>query len=990
MKNTTLKTLFLLTITLFITSAYAQTDRKSYTSTEVGKVLEKVQSAENLTLREPANLLTKEESQILRDYYITSEISNSTFRATGDVYALDVRNGGDYGTFPLTGPFNIASITTIPNDIYASDFDVTGTLYALETTNANLLTVDPDTGTVTVVAALTGAATGLTYSGLSWNKINSTMYALTTDGTTTNLYTLDLATGSMTLIGATGTTLGIWLAIDNTGIIYMADIGNDNLYTLSPTTGAATLVGPLGVDISFAQDADVDPVSNTLYMAGYIGGGVNNIYSVNVTTGTATALGSVNSNAAELGMFSIDGPIGIDNNFVCDDAITIGLGIINSNGPSNTAGGASNVCLSGATNAEWYKYTATNSGDLTISSDLASNTGVDTRVSVYNDDCNSLACIDSDDNSGANNTSTVVIPVVSGTTYLIEWDDANNADAFDFELSLAISCPDPVNFSVASFTDTSADFSWDAVVGATNGYVLSVFNAGDDPDVDTPVYTENIPSGTLTATATPLMAQTMYDAYLTADCDTDGMSNSVSVSFETDIAPPVCGGMFSDLGGNTGPYLPNENTVTTITPDVSGDVVTVTFTYVDIETSSGSGNQDGCWDYLTVYNGPDTSYPVLAQTLCGEESGDGGVPSVPGSLLSIGMSFTSTDVSGALTFVFTSDGSVQETGWLADVTCGPPPMCVTPGSFTNASNTDTTATYTWDAITNASNGYIFSVFNDGDDPNTATAVYTENVAFGTNTATATGLMPATAYDAYIVADCDADGISSMGMDSFTTEAAPPVCGGSFVDSGGVSGDYSPNESTTTTITPDVAGEYVTVTFTYVDIEANAFGAGNQDGCWDFLTIYDGPDASSPVLAQTLCGEESGDGSIPSVATSLLSTGDSFTSSHTSGALTFVFTSDGSVSETGWIANVTCGALSIDDYQADQFNYYPNPTTGLLHINAKQQIETIEVINMLGQQVMSLNPNALEVTLDFSNLNQGAYFLRSSINGNLTTHKIIKR
>src|SRR5690606_18168775 len=136
--------------------------------------------------------------------------------------------------------------------------------------------------------------------------------------------------------------------------------------------------------------------------------------------------------------------------------------------------------------------------------------------------------------------------------------------------------------------------------GATNGYILNVFNAGADPDVDTPVYTENIPSGTLTATASPLLPQTMYDAYLMADCDTNGLSNAVFLSFETDIAPPVCGGTYADSGGASGSYSPDESTTTTITPDIPGDVVTVTFTYVDIESSSGSGNQDGCWDFLTV------------------------------------------------------------------------------------------------------------------------------------------------------------------------------------------------------------------------------------------------------------------------------------------------------------------------------------------------------------------------------------------------------
>ena len=980
--------LFLLMFTLSITFVSAQTARESMVPDNVGKVLEKIQSVENIHLKEPAGLLNKEEKQLLKNFYQTSD---TRFRADGDVYALDVRNGGDYGTFPLAGPFTIASVTTLPNDIYASDFDISGTLYALETTNVNLLTIDPATGGITIVAALTGAAAGVTYSGLSWNPANATMYALTTDGVVSTLYTIDLTTGVMTSIGETGTTLGIWLAIDNAGVIYMADIGDDNLYTLDSTTGAATLVGPLGVDISFAQEADVDTATNTLYMAGYIGGGVNSVFSVDVATGTATALGSVNADNAELGMFSIEGPAIIDNNFICDDAISIGLGIINSNGPSNAGGGASNVCETGATNSEWYAYTAANTGDLTITSDLVSNVGVDTRVSVYNDDCTALVCIDSDDNSGADNTSVVVIPVVSGTTYYIEWDDANNADPFDFELSLTIACPDPINFNVDAFTDTTADFSWDAVAGATSGYILNVYNSGDDPDTATPVYTENIPDGTLTATATGLDPVMIYDAYLTADCDTNGLSNAVSLTFETDIAPPVCGGTYVDTGGTAADYLNDENITTTITPIVPGEVVTVTFTYVDIEANAGGvGTQDGCWDFLTVYNGPDATFPVLAMTLCGEESGDGDVPSVAGSLLSVGMSFTSTDASGALTFVFSSDGSVQETGWEADVTCDLPPTCVTPGSFTNALTTDTEATYTWDEIANASNGYIFSVFNAGDDPDTATPVYTENVPFGTNTATATGLTQATSYDAYIIADCDTAGMSDDDSDSFTTEAGAAVCDGNYVDSGGVIGNYDINESITTTISPTVAGEGVTVTFTYVDIEANAAGAGIQDGCWDFLTVYNGPDATFPVLANTLCGEESGDGDVPSVPASLLSVGMAFSSTDPSGALTFVFSSDGSVSETGWLADVSCATLSVDEFDLAQFNYYPNPTTGLLNINAKQNIDTIKVFNTLGQVVIDLSPNAMEATLDFSNLSQGAYFLRSSINGNINTHKIIKK
>ena len=105
---------------------------------------------------------------------------------------------------------------------------------------------------------------------------------------------------------------------------------------------------------------------------------------------------------------------------------------------------------------------------------------------------------------------------------------------------------------------------------------------------------------------------------------------------------------------------------------------------------------------------------------------------------------------------------------------------------------------------------------------------------------------------------------------------------------------------------------------------------------------------------------------------------------------FVFTSDTSVPLTGWLANITCATLSVDEFALAQFNYYPNPTTGLLNINAKQNIDTIKVFNTLGQVVMDLSPNAMDTTLDFTNLSQGTYFLRSSINGNIATHKIIKK
>ena len=149
-----------------------------------------------------------------------------------------------------------------------------------------------------------------------------------------------------------------------------------------------------------------------------------------------------------------------------------------------------------------------------------------------------------------------------------------------------------------------------------------------------------------------------------------------------------------------------------------------------------------------------------------------------------------------------------------------------------------------------------------------------------NPHTLTGLTPLTGYTYYVRALCASDNISPWSVSqNFTTTALPPVCGGNFVDSGGVSGNYANNENITTVICPTNPGELVTVTFTSFNTEAG----------FDFLRIYDGNSTAAPLLG-TFAG------------TALPPT---FTSTAANGCLTFNFTSDGSVVRAGWTANVTC-------------------------------------------------------------------------------------
>ncbi|TYA59707.1 CUB domain-containing protein [Formosa maritima] len=260
-----------------------------------------------------------------------------------------------------------------------------------------------------------------------------------------------------------------------------------------------------------------------------------------------------------------------------------------------------------------------------------------------------------------------------------------------------------------------------------------------------------------TSSSFPMDSGTTYYIMLDTEITTGG---NVSFTLDCPPPPPECGTTFYDTGGISGNYSNNEYEVTTIIPSSPGEVVTVTFTFFDTES---------CCDDLSIYDGPDATYPLLG-TFAGT--------TLPGT-------FTSSDPSGALTFVFDSDISFVRGGWAADITCSIP---------------------------------------------------------------------------------------------------IPNCGETFYDSGGTS-NYSNNENNTTTISPDNAGDAVTVTF-------NSF---NTEATNDVLLVYNGSDATAPLLA-TLSGNLNA--ALPGP----------YTSTDPSGELTFVFTSNGSNPQSGWEADVTCSIL----------------------------------------------------------------------------------
>ena len=114
-----------------------------------------------------------------------------------------------------------------------------------------------------------------------------------------------------------------------------------------------------------------------------------------------------------------------------------------------------------ATNSDWYSYTAPSSGVLIVGCITA---GIDSRLSIYSGTCGSLVCVGGDDDINAtvgsawetnNFRSRVAVPVVSGTTYFIQWDNLWSTTAFEWNLSFSA---DPAVGTIISTFPATEEF----------------------------------------------------------------------------------------------------------------------------------------------------------------------------------------------------------------------------------------------------------------------------------------------------------------------------------------------------------------------------------------------------------------------------------------------------------------------------------------------------------------------------------------------------
>ncbi len=473
-----------------------------------------------------SNYIGVDQLSIDEPFVPTMDIAYGVNNSNQDLIGFNItdpENTEVFGTSPVSVNFENAGAIDPANPTTGYVLDNGGEFYSF----------DVNTGVYTSLGNIPGD-----WVGMEFDQNSGTLYGIAG----TDLYTIDPAGLSATLVGSLGLAAGdlpIALAIDGDGVGYTYELVADVLYSVDLATGAATLVGPIGFDANYGQGMGYDSVTDTVYMSAF--------------NGTTLA-------------------------------------------------------------AEWRS--------------------VDT----------------------ATGSTTLIGPIVTSEAITqVAWVSVG-------ETLPPAACPEPTNLAVSNITETSADLAWDEEPNATVGYIWYVFEEGADPTTDTPVETGTTSAGTTTASATGLTNAMHYDFYVVADCDFDGLSTYAGpVNFATLITPPACGGKFYDTGGPQGDYENNENVTTVITPDASGDRVMVTFTFFDVESS---------WDALYVYDGPDTSSPLIDS---GNPATNSGFPAGGYYGTTIPGPFTATNESGALTFVFMSDSSVPHAGWEADVTCFTPP-----------------------------------------------------------------------------------------------------------------------------------------------------------------------------------------------------------------------------------------------------------------------------------------------------------------------------
>lgn len=168
-------------------------------------------------------------------------------------------------------------------DIDGMSFDGSQRLWGVDDSTNKLVRIDETTGLGTAIGG--GFGSGFNDMGLAWGE--GKMFMSATDGSNVGkLYTVNLDTGSATLVGSFGSGLRVRSLGYYSGTLFgWSNV--DTLVSIDTSTGAASTIGAFGFSpVVNGQDGfDVDPGTGIGWSIAEV---ENRTYSLNLGSGHAT------------------------------------------------------------------------------------------------------------------------------------------------------------------------------------------------------------------------------------------------------------------------------------------------------------------------------------------------------------------------------------------------------------------------------------------------------------------------------------------------------------------------------------------------------------------------------------------------------------------------------------------------------------------------------------------------------------------------------
>ncbi|MFT5862171.1 MAG: subtilisin-like proprotein convertase family protein [Flavobacteriales bacterium] len=526
-----------------------------------------------------------------------------------------------------------------------------------------------------------------------------------------------------------------------------------------------------------------------------------------------------------------------------------------------------------------------------------------------------------------------------------------------------LGCQQPLDVDVDDVEFDSMTIEFEGFSSAVNGHYAVVVEPGVDPLIGPYIFDENLAAGVESVDVTGLLPLSCYEVYVRAICDGETSGFGPAVEFCT---PGQC----------DEPDDVEADNITNAAADISWDAVdgVAGYDYVvvvsggspDVAADIVAGTAGNTTDAFVTVNLPDGAcFEAYVRSVCDPE----GV-----SVWSASDTFC-TDL-GCNSDFFDTGGATGDYEDLED-------YCVTIYPSANAS----AVTLTFTLIDIETGEDFISVYNGEDTAQPFTMDLTAPGAF-------TSTDPSGAIT--VCFESDGAGVGAGWEASITCSILNDVCATSIPLVPGADFDEGATEATNLGASVNNGGADPSCGFFSgngdgvwytvevpptgsITIETQATVTGTVDILDTGIAVYTG---SCGSLTEIACDDDNGVGSFSLVTLTGLTAGETL--------FVRVWGSD----TAGLFGDFQIAAydqyFSVNDLSAAGFNFYPNPVENLLNLSAQENIQTVEIYNLLGQSVAKTSPDALNATMDMSNLTTGVYLVNVTINNQTGAYRVIKQ